>query len=785
MDELVNTHGLLAISRPRAGLEIVHFEHRMILDYLLANSVVAKLDARIARPADFFRQLYLNEEGHDARNLDWRPAFSFIAVDRRMQANDFLGLMEAFRDFAKRNSSQVDSISDVLLELLVDGRLNPLDSSLTSDIVEVLFGSNLRSNQIDVLYTLWKSGDSELVRFLLSRYKNACFNGSYLYCLQAGLFSMFDVLDDSEEPPSLAVSQRRAINLLREDGMRGLQMLDVAAWFHKESIPLPQENKMARNVFINLMDDAEGKVHSFAYRAFLEALLPSSNPFNGGQVGKTTEAMRLFGSLAYYSWIDGLPTEFERKLPGLANCGLDIIEGTLNQVITENKEVPSVRYAIKYLAYLALFEQEAQSGSNVLDALHENEDLRECLRFETARLIQEASANRIESDDDYPQAVVFIINAIGASDTPGFAELEAYMFDQVSGDNETPLARNVRRSLVRDNRYAHSERKDQVRARQFVPGETFWCSTTAERGDGKKLARYRVLCAFRDAKEISGATRYAHGIVFEADNGLLRRSPKTNIPLASILLESGLEGNVYLALYHPAILGQHEANKKDPLDDVFIKNLEYSETEVDYFLSVALNRPNLPIIRTRERNFANQDVLEELKFKAIDADGNVIECETLFMFESPETGRNYIVYTDNSVDKEGNTRVYASIYNPEDLKMAGSEDLASLELIPIETDKEWEIIGTILEEMQAQVEDAEVTSTSESVSEEDGNVKGAGQRQVMEVYDTPEALFVAGKYVGAIRRCLRSVDAHPNSLSDKSNLAFLIRYCKIDLRELP
>ncbi|MBQ9011307.1 MAG: DUF1292 domain-containing protein [Bacilli bacterium] len=103
----------------------------------------------------------------------------------------------------------------------------------------------------------------------------------------------------------------------------------------------------------------------------------------------------------------------------------------------------------------------------------------------------------------------------------------------------------------------------------------------------------------------------------------------------------------------------------------------------------------------------DNEMLEELKFKAVDAEGRQIDCETLFMFESPETGKNYIVYTDNSIDEEGNTRVYASVYNPADLKMAEGTDVAALQLIPIETEKEWKIIETILEEMQNQVEEAE------------------------------------------------------------------------------
>ncbi len=92
--------------------------------------------------------------------------------------------------------------------------------------------------------------------------------------------------------------------------------------------------------------------------------------------------------------------------------------------------------------------------------------------------------------------------------------------------------------------------------------------------------------------------------------------------------------------------------------------------------------------------------IEDLKFKAIDADGRQVDCETLFMFDSPETKKSYIVYTDNSIDEEGNTRVYASIYNPKDIKIGANEEEVPIELFPIESEKEWKIIETILETMQ-------------------------------------------------------------------------------------
>ncbi len=83
--------------------------------------------------------------------------------------------------------------------------------------------------------------------------------------------------------------------------------------------------------------------------------------------------------------------------------------------------------------------------------------------------------------------------------------------------------------------------------------------------------------------------------------------------------------------------------------------------------------------------------MEKQKFIILDKDKNKVECEPLFTFESEETKKNYVVYTDNTYDEAGNVRVFASIYNMTD---KGGE------LLPIKTDKEWKIIETILETIQ-------------------------------------------------------------------------------------
>ena len=91
-------------------------------------------------------------------------------------------------------------------------------------------------------------------------------------------------------------------------------------------------------------------------------------------------------------------------------------------------------------------------------------------------------------------------------------------------------------------------------------------------------------------------------------------------------------------------------------------------------------------------------------FTMIDQDGNEVVYDVLFTFESDETNKNYIVYTDQSKDDKGNIQVYASIYDPEN---------PNSKLEPIETEKEWKVIETILETLQEEIKKKQDTTNNE------------------------------------------------------------------------
>ena len=81
-------------------------------------------------------------------------------------------------------------------------------------------------------------------------------------------------------------------------------------------------------------------------------------------------------------------------------------------------------------------------------------------------------------------------------------------------------------------------------------------------------------------------------------------------------------------------------------------------------------------------------------FTMISNDGKEMECEVVLTIDSDEFGKSYIVYTDNTLDENGNIKTYASIYDP-----SGT----SLDLLPVTSDEEWNMIESVLASAQKQV----------------------------------------------------------------------------------
>lgn len=93
----------------------------------------------------------------------------------------------------------------------------------------------------------------------------------------------------------------------------------------------------------------------------------------------------------------------------------------------------------------------------------------------------------------------------------------------------------------------------------------------------------------------------------------------------------------------------------------------------------------------------NKEERQDNVFTIVNDNGEEVKCEVLFTYEDEKTKKNYMAYTDNTVDEQGNTKVYASIFNPEEENPV---------LLPIETEEEWKLIEGILSSLSSE-EDTE------------------------------------------------------------------------------
>lgn len=74
----------------------------------------------------------------------------------------------------------------------------------------------------------------------------------------------------------------------------------------------------------------------------------------------------------------------------------------------------------------------------------------------------------------------------------------------------------------------------------------------------------------------------------------------------------------------------------------------------------------------------------------VERNGKVIECDILFTFDSEDTMKSYVGYTDHSIASNGRKNIYVSSYNPL---------LENKELEEVTDERELEMIQEVLEQI--------------------------------------------------------------------------------------
>ena len=71
------------------------------------------------------------------------------------------------------------------------------------------------------------------------------------------------------------------------------------------------------------------------------------------------------------------------------------------------------------------------------------------------------------------------------------------------------------------------------------------------------------------------------------------------------------------------------------------------------------------------------------------ANGTIIEYNVILTFLNEQNNKNYVIYTDNTLDQNNKIRIYAAIYNP---------NISNPYLGEPTTKEEWTYINNILNE---------------------------------------------------------------------------------------
>ena len=80
------------------------------------------------------------------------------------------------------------------------------------------------------------------------------------------------------------------------------------------------------------------------------------------------------------------------------------------------------------------------------------------------------------------------------------------------------------------------------------------------------------------------------------------------------------------------------------------------------------------------------DKFQDNKFSVM-AGGKEVVCDILFKFQSQETGKHYMAFTDHSKDRAGNPSIFYATYDPD------AEDIS---LAPIQSQQEWMMVRDMM-----------------------------------------------------------------------------------------
>ena len=96
-------------------------------------------------------------------------------------------------------------------------------------------------------------------------------------------------------------------------------------------------------------------------------------------------------------------------------------------------------------------------------------------------------------------------------------------------------------------------------------------------------------------------------------------------------------------------------------------------------------------LKNQKKEANKKEELKDDMFIGFNEKGEQKTFYKLLEFDSKETGKHYLAYTDNEKDETGNLKAYGSVV---------TEDGDYMKLEPITTEKEWKVIEMALKVLQ-------------------------------------------------------------------------------------
>lgn len=641
LDELIKVHGMLSCSNGE-----IAFEHNRLQAFFVENSLRAGACPRKARRVSY-ASIYSEKRKSGEFANGWSTVFSFFVQDPNAGSQALREIWEAVAN-GPNSGEYTSEESEVCFAILADGRITSADPKYLNALLEAFCSRTITSEQLDDYRELATGNRSIKVASTIRRLYES--SGLRRYCFAAAALDIFKVMEPYVDH---------------------------------------DEVERAASILENLDPDQPTSSIRLLHR--MEML------FFFRMVGEATTSYS-----TYY---------FDGGLDRCNDAALSVLENTLALL-------PSCT------------ADESEEIIRVMCLLSESKKCRELLA-------QAASSSRRAS----PESVLKVLAlqaAVESPESPEYEELPSRssralwllsalttqgVFDDLGlqePDAKT-LRAYVKRSYMGAMRWAARiifppEDQQSQNAWDYDLGEGIECLCSADVGMRAFLesaCRHQLKCAV-----IKEDGSQPLDVKFDPDefSDRMERLIEQKGPLSSDIEEIRIAAASILNAERFGIVDETVAPFARKI--VLLIQQEYSlradtqefsypgetiSTLRDEDMLDSMRRETRSVIReAREKpHEPNGQRLDELKFVAVDGKGRKILCETLFMFEAPATGKSYIVYTDNMTDDEGNMKVYASIYDPSELTVNESSDLAALRLEPIESDGEWKMIETILEEMQA------------------------------------------------------------------------------------